>query len=54
MRLVERFKAWRAARREEQAAIARSLQQERRAGDEPPPSISETVEDTAGQFPPEG
>jgi hypothetical protein len=54
MGLFERFKAWRAAKKEDRAAIARALQEERRAGDEPPKSISDTVEDVAGEFPPLG
>jgi hypothetical protein len=52
--LIERFKAWRAAKNEDRAAIARALQEERRAGDEPPKSLSETVENAAGEFPPLG
>jgi hypothetical protein len=54
MSLFERFKAWRAAKKEDRTAIARALDQERRAGDEPPRPISETVEDVAGEFPPLG
>lgn len=54
MGLMGRFKAWRAAKKEDRAAIARALQQERRAGDEPSKSLSETVEDAAGEFPPLG
>lgn len=52
--LIERFKAWRAAKTEDRAAIARALQEERRAGDEPPKSLSETVGNAAGEFPPSG
>ena len=52
--LVQRFKAWRSAKKEDRAAIARALQEERRAADEPPKSISDTVEDAAGEFPPLG
>ena len=54
MGLIERFKAWRAAKKEDRAAIAHALQEERRAGDEPPKSLSETSENTAGEFPPLG
>jgi hypothetical protein len=52
--LIERFKAWRAAKKEDRAAIARALQEEQRAGDEPPKSLSETVGNAAGEFPPLG
>jgi hypothetical protein len=54
MGLIERFKVWRAAKQEDRAAIARALQEERRAGDEPPESLSETVENVAGEYPPLG
>ena len=54
MGLFERFTAWRAAKKEDRSAIAHALQEERRAGDEPPKSISDTVEDAAGEFPPLG
>jgi hypothetical protein len=53
-RLIERFKAWRSARKEDRAATARALQQEQRAEDEPARSLSETVEDVAGEYPPLG
>jgi hypothetical protein len=53
-RLIERFKAWRAARKEDRAATARALQQRQRAGDEPTRSLSETVDDAAGEYPPLG
>ena len=49
--LIERFKAWRVAKKEDRAGIARALQEARRAGDEPPKSLSETVENAAGEFP---
>jgi hypothetical protein len=52
--LIERFKAWRVAKKEDRVAIAGALQEERRAGDEPPKSLSETVENTASEFPPLG
>jgi hypothetical protein len=52
--LIERFKSWRAAKKEDRTAIAHALQEQRRAGDEPPKSLSETVENTAGEFPPLG
>ncbi|HXK13660.1 MAG TPA: hypothetical protein VNH45_03915 [Gaiellaceae bacterium] len=51
MALIERFKAWRVAKKEDRAGIARALQEARRAGDEPPKSLSETVENAAGEFP---
>jgi hypothetical protein len=54
MGLIERFKAWRAAKKEDRAAIARALHDERRAGDEHPKSLGETVENAAGEFPPLG
>lgn len=53
-RLIERFKAWRAARKEDRAATARALQQGQQAGDQPARSLSETVEDVAGEYPPLG
>jgi hypothetical protein len=53
MNPVRRFKRWRAAKREDRAAVARSAEQARRAGDEPPRSMSDTVEDVAGTFPPQ-
>jgi hypothetical protein len=53
-RLIERFMAWRAARKEDRVATARALQQEQRAEDEPARSLSETVEDVAGEYPPLG
>ena len=52
MGLFERFKAWRAAKQEDRAATERALQQERRAGDDPPRSMSDTVDDVGGEFPP--
>jgi hypothetical protein len=54
MGLFERFTAWRAAKNEDRAAIARAREEERRADDEPPKSISDTVEDVAAEFPPLG
>ena len=51
---IKGFREWRAAKKEDRAAIARALQQERRAGDEPPASLSETVHDVADTFPPPG
>jgi len=50
--LVKKIKAWRQAKRESQAAIAMARQELMRAGDEPRPSMSDTVENVAGQFPP--
>jgi hypothetical protein len=37
--LIERFKVWRDAKKEDRAAIAGALQVERRAGDERPESL---------------
>jgi hypothetical protein len=54
MKLIERFKARRAAEKEDQEAIARAQQEERRAGDDPPRSQGETVGDVADTFPPPG
>jgi hypothetical protein len=54
MGLFERFKAWRAAKKEDRVATDRALQEERRAGDQPAKSMSDTVEDVAGEFPPLG
>jgi hypothetical protein len=50
--LVKKMKAWRQTKREDQAAIAMARQEMMRAGDEPRPSMEETVDDVAGQFPP--
>jgi hypothetical protein len=44
------FWEWRAAKKEDRAAIKRALQQGRRADDEPPKSLSETVQDVAHTF----
>jgi hypothetical protein len=54
MSLIKRYWAWRAAKKEDRAAIARALQEQRRAGDDPPKSLSETVGDVADSFPPLG
>jgi hypothetical protein len=51
MHLVERFKAWRASRKEERDAIAEARREQLRAGDEPERSQTDTVEDVAGEFP---
>jgi hypothetical protein len=50
--IVKKIKAWRQAKREDQAAIAMARQESMRAGDEPRPSMEETVDNVAGQFPP--
>jgi hypothetical protein len=50
--LLERFLAWRAGKKQDRQAIARSRQEDLRAGDEPSESLSETVSDAAGTFPP--
>ncbi len=52
MGLLKRLKERRAAKRADREAIAEAGQQARRAGDDEPRSISETVDDAAGQFPP--
>jgi hypothetical protein len=52
MGLIKRFRAWRAAKKEDRAAIAQAQQEQLRAGDEPAKSLSETVDDVAGTFPP--
>ncbi len=52
MNLIERFKARRVAKKEDQEATAREQQEERRAGDDPPRAQAETVGDVAGTFPP--
>ena len=54
MGVLDRLKAWRAAKQEDRAAIADALEQELRAGDEPATSISDTVDDAAGEYPPLG
>lgn len=53
MGLVGRFRRWRAGKKEDRQAIARAAREARRAGDEPPTSMSDTVEDVAGRFPPQ-
>jgi hypothetical protein len=50
--LVKKIKAWRQAKREDQAAIAMARGESMRAGDEPSPSMEDTVDNVAGQFPP--
>lgn len=52
MNLIERIKARRDGKREDREAIAKVREEQLRAGDEPPTSIAETIEDVAGQFPP--
>ena len=52
MKLLERLAAWRAARKQDRAAIAAATSEMRRSDDEPRESISETVEREAHQFPP--
>lgn len=51
MKLLERLKHKRAEKRADREAVARAAQESRRAGDDQPRSISETVDDVAGQFP---
>jgi hypothetical protein len=45
------MKTWRQEKREDHAAIAMARQESMRAGDEPRPSMEETVDSVAGQFP---
>jgi hypothetical protein len=52
MKLVERLKERRAEKRADREAVARAAQEARRADDDQARSISETVEDVAGQYPP--
>ena len=52
MGLLERIKRRRAEKKADKEAIATAFREERRAGDEPPRSISDTVEGAAGEFPP--
>jgi hypothetical protein len=52
VRLVEKIKAWRQAKREDHAAIAMAREESMRAGDEPRPSMEDTVENVGGRFPP--
>ena len=52
MKWLERLKERRAEKRADREAVARADQEARRADDDQPRSISETVEDLAGQFPP--
>ena len=52
MKLLERLKERRAEKRADREAVATAAQESRRADDDQPRSISETVEDVAGQFPP--
>jgi hypothetical protein len=51
VRLLEKLKARRRAKREDRAAIARARQESARAGDEPPPSMADTVDGVSGQYP---
>jgi hypothetical protein len=51
MNLFQRLRVWRAARKEDERAIATAQQELARAGDEPTRSQEETVEDVAGSFP---
>jgi hypothetical protein len=52
--LLQRWLARRAERKQELAAIAQSRRELTRAGDEPPKSMSDTVDDVAGTQPPLG
>ena len=51
MGLLQRLKEWRQGTKDDREAIARERDQERRADDESGRSLSDTVGDTAGQFP---
>ncbi|HUK98494.1 MAG TPA: hypothetical protein VLV46_12615 [Gaiellaceae bacterium] len=51
MSLLRRLKEWRAARRADREAVARAREESRRAGERPPRSLADTVEDAAGRFP---
>jgi len=52
MNLLERLKERRAEKRADREAVARAAQESRRADDDQPRSVGETVEDVAGQYPP--
>jgi hypothetical protein len=52
--LLGRLKNWRAAKKADRRAIARAASEARRADDEPTKSTTDTVDDVAGTFPPEG
>jgi hypothetical protein len=52
MRLLKRLKERRAEKQADREAIAKAAQEMRRTGDDETKSISETVNDVAGQFPP--
>jgi len=52
MKLLQRLKGKRAEKRADRNAVARAAEQSRRAGDDQPRSMSETVGDVAGQYPP--
>jgi hypothetical protein len=52
MRLLKRLKERRAEKEADREAIGRAAEESRRAGDDQPRSISETVNDAAGQYPP--
>jgi hypothetical protein len=54
MHLLERLRTWHATRLADRKAIAAATAETRRAGYDPPKSISETVDDAAGTFPPQG
>jgi hypothetical protein len=51
MKLLERLKERRAEKRADREAVARAAQETRRADDDQPRSISDTVEDVAGRYP---
>ncbi len=52
MKLLDRLKERRAEKRADREAIAKAAEESRRAGDDEPRSMSETVDDVAGRYPP--
>jgi len=49
--LLSKIKAWQQAKREDRAAVEAARQESMRAGDEPSPSMAETVDNVGGQYP---
>jgi hypothetical protein len=52
MHLWRRLRERLAEKRADREAIANARHEQMRAGDDPPKTVSETFDDTAGQFPP--
>jgi hypothetical protein len=50
--LIRSFKNWRAEKKADREAIAQAVRESRRAGDEQPRKVSDTVADVADSFPP--